>query len=161
MRELLRESREPGTQCWGEMSTTLTSLADGADLLLTGMSYQELAVNVAEYRDIPLATLLWFPIRVNGHLVPNLPAPLIRSAMRVYEWLVWRGVKKVEDAQRRELGLPKATGPAPRRIAERGVAGNPGLRRGVLSRAGGRMGEMGWPAALCRHADDGVADGCR
>ena len=40
--------------------------------------------------------------------------------MTVYEWLVWRGVKKVEDAQRRELGLPKATGPAPRRIAERG-----------------------------------------
>ena len=102
------------------MSTTLTSLADGADLLLTGMSYQELAANVAEYQRIPLATLLWLPIRVNGHIVPFLPAPLIRSAMTVYEWLVWRGVKKVEDAQRRELGLPKATGPAPRRIAERG-----------------------------------------
>ena len=120
VKRLFRESREPGTQRWGEMSTTLTSLADGADLLLTGMSYQELAANVAEYRDIPLATLLWFPIRVNGHVVPTLPAPLIRSAMTVYEWLVWRGVKKVEDAQRRELGLPKATGPAPRRIAERG-----------------------------------------
>jgi UDP:flavonoid glycosyltransferase YjiC (YdhE family) len=117
---LFRESREPGTQRWGEMSTMLTSLTDGADLLLTGMSYQELAANVAEYRDIPLATLLWFPIRVNGHVVPTLPAPLIRSAMTVYEWLVSRGVKRVEDAQRRELGLPKATGPAPRRIAERG-----------------------------------------
>jgi UDP:flavonoid glycosyltransferase YjiC (YdhE family) len=116
---LLRESREPGTQRWGQMSTTLTSLADGADLLLTGMSYQELAANVTEYCDVPLATLLWFPIRVNGHVFPKLPAPLIRSAMTVYEWLVSRGVKKVEDAQRRELGLPKATGPAPRRIAER------------------------------------------
>jgi len=116
----LREAREPGTQCWGEMSTMLTSLADGADLLLTGMSYQELAANIAEYRGIPLATLLWFPIRANGHIVPTLPAPLIRSAMTVYEWLVSRGVKKVETAQRRELGLPKATGPAPRRIAERG-----------------------------------------
>jgi UDP:flavonoid glycosyltransferase YjiC (YdhE family) len=120
VKRLLRESREPGTQCWEEMSTTLKSLADGADVLITGMSYQELAADIAEYRDIPLATLLWFPIRVNGHLVPNLPAPLIRSAMTVSEWLVWRGVKKVEDAQRRELGLPKATGPAPRRIAERG-----------------------------------------
>ncbi len=38
----------------------------------------------------------------------------------MYEWLVWRGVKKVEGTQRRELGLPKATGPAPRRIAEGG-----------------------------------------
>jgi len=121
VKRLLRDAREPGTQCWAEMSTTLTSLADGTDLLLTGMSYQELASNVAEHCDIPLATLLWFPTRVNGHLVPNLPAPLIRSAMTVYEWLVWRGVKKVQDAQRRELGLPKATGPAPRRIAERGA----------------------------------------
>src|ERR1700735_4453812 len=101
------------------MSTTLASLADGADLLLTGLSYQELAANVAEYQRIPLATLLWLPIRVNGHIVPFLPAPLIRSAMTMYEWLVWRGVKKVEDAQRRELARPKATGPAPRRIAER------------------------------------------
>jgi UDP:flavonoid glycosyltransferase YjiC (YdhE family) len=117
---LFRESREPGAQCWGEMSTMLTSLADRADLLITGMSYQELAANVAEYRDIPLATLLWFPIRVNGHVVPTLPAPLLRAAMTVYEWAVSRGVKKVEDAQRRELGLPKATGPAPQRIAERG-----------------------------------------
>jgi UDP:flavonoid glycosyltransferase YjiC (YdhE family) len=114
----LREARQPGTQYWGEMSRTLASLADGVDLVVTGMSYQELAVSVAEYRDVPLATLLWFPIRVNGHVVPKLPAPLIRSAMTVYEWLVWRGVKKVDEAQRRELGLPKATGPAPRRIAE-------------------------------------------
>jgi UDP:flavonoid glycosyltransferase YjiC (YdhE family) len=117
---MFRESRKPGTQAWAEMSRMLTALADGADLLLTGMSYQELAVNVAEYRDIPLATLHWFPIRVNGHVVQALPAPLIRSAMTVYEWLVSRGVKKPEDAQRRELGLTKATSPAPRRIAERG-----------------------------------------
>ena len=115
----LRESRAPGTQRWGEMTAMLTSLTDGADLLLTGMSYQELAADVAEYRDMPLATVLWFPIRVNGRLFPILPSPFVRTAMRVYEWLVWRGVKNVEDAQRRELGLPKSTGPAPRRIAER------------------------------------------
>jgi UDP:flavonoid glycosyltransferase YjiC (YdhE family) len=121
VKKLLREAREPGTRCWAEMSATLTSLLDGADVLITGMSYQELAANVAESCEIPLATLLWFPTRVNGHLVPNLPAPLVRSAMTVYEWLVWRGVKKVQDAQRRELGLPKVTGPAPRRIAERGA----------------------------------------
>ena len=41
--------------------------------------------------------------------------------MTVYEWLSWGGAaKKIEKAQRRELGLPKATGPWPRRIAERG-----------------------------------------
>jgi UDP:flavonoid glycosyltransferase YjiC (YdhE family) len=40
--------------------------------------------------------------------------------MTVNDWLVWRGTRKGEDAQRCELGLPKAKGPAPRRIAERG-----------------------------------------
>jgi UDP:flavonoid glycosyltransferase YjiC (YdhE family) len=40
--------------------------------------------------------------------------------MTMDHWLGWRVTKKVEDAQRRELGLPKATGPSPRRITERG-----------------------------------------
>ncbi|MGB3484687.1 MAG: glycosyltransferase [Mycobacterium sp.] len=120
VRTFLRKSREPGMKAWAEMSTTLTSLTEDADLLITGVSYQELATNVSEYRDIPLATVLWFPIRVNGHLVPNLPAPLIRTAMRAYEWLVWLGVKKVEGAQRTALQLPQAAGPAPGRITERG-----------------------------------------
>ena len=117
---LWREDWELLTQCWEETSTTLTSLADGADLLFTGAIGEEPAANVAEYYDIPLATLHIFPVRANGQLVPILPAPLIRSAMTVYEWLSWRVAKKLEDAQRRELGLPKATGPSPRRIAERG-----------------------------------------
>src|SRR6202048_2781135 len=40
--------------------------------------------------------------------------------MTVLDWLDWRVEKKLEDAQRRELGLPKAPGPSSRRIAERG-----------------------------------------
>ncbi|KAA8963876.1 glycosyltransferase [Mycobacterium sp.] len=118
---LLGEARKPGTRSWAQMSTTLAALADGADVLVSGVSYQELAATVAEYHDLPLAMLLWFPIRVNGRVVPVLPPPVIRFAMRAYEWLVWLGVRKVDHAQRRELGLPKATGPAPRRIAQRGA----------------------------------------
>ena len=49
-----------------------------------------------------------------------LPSPLVRSPMTALEWLDWRIKKKIEDAQRRELGLPKATRPLPRRIVERG-----------------------------------------
>ena len=67
------------TQCWQEVSTTLTSLAEGADLLFTGVLGEESAGNVAEYYDIPLATLHVFPIRANGQLVPALPAPVGRS----------------------------------------------------------------------------------
>ena len=56
------EFGSPYAELWAQMSTALMSLADGADLLLTGLSFeQELAANVAEYYDIPLATLHFVP----------------------------------------------------------------------------------------------------
>ena len=117
---LWREYWEPVATCWAEMSSTATELADGADLLLTSQSFQEPAANVAEYYDIPLATLHNFPVRPNGQLVPGLPSPVGRSAMTALDWVFWHMNKKAEDTQRRELGLPKATAPSPTRIAERG-----------------------------------------
>ncbi len=123
VKELSRLSAEyatPLTQCRPEVSKTLTSLADGADLLLTGMNFEDDALNAAEYCGIPFATLHIFPLRANGRLLPFLPPPLARSATRLLDWAAWRGGKKVEDAQRRELGLPEATSPWPRRITERG-----------------------------------------
>jgi UDP:flavonoid glycosyltransferase YjiC (YdhE family) len=120
LQRLWREAAESNISCWSEMSTTLTSLVDGADLLLTGMAYQEVAANVAEYYDIPLAILHFAPVRPNGQLRPYLPARLVSSAEAVGEWLVWPMRKKVEEAQRRELRLPKATSPPFRRITERG-----------------------------------------
>lgn len=126
-RELDRLGRAIGdfvTRCWTtEMTaTTLASLADGADLLVAGLGFEQFAANVAEYYDLPLATLDFFPMRANGQVVPYLPAPLGRAIMTLYERLSWSGaVKEVEDAQRRKLGLPRATGPWPRRIDERGA----------------------------------------
>jgi UDP:flavonoid glycosyltransferase YjiC (YdhE family) len=116
----VRAGSEIATRGWAEASATLTSLADGADLLVTGQVYQEVAANVAEYHDIPLAALHYFPMCVNGRLIPGLPSPLIRSAMTIAWWVYWRMTKQADDAQRAELGLPKTTAPSPRRIAERG-----------------------------------------
>jgi UDP:flavonoid glycosyltransferase YjiC (YdhE family) len=110
----------PLVRGWQEMSTTLMSLADGADLLFTGINFEDAAANVAEYYDIPLATLHYFPLRPNSQTLRFLPAPLARAAVRAFWWVTWRGMKKAEDAQRRELGLPKATGSPPRRITEHG-----------------------------------------
>jgi UDP:flavonoid glycosyltransferase YjiC (YdhE family) len=115
-----RELRDSVFQSWVQMSATLTPLADGADVLFTGESFMETAANVAEYYDMPLATLHYVPIRANGQLVPLVPSPLVRSAMNVSNWLTWRMTKHLEDAQRHALGLPKATRPASRRIADRG-----------------------------------------
>jgi UDP:flavonoid glycosyltransferase YjiC (YdhE family) len=120
LRRLRRAVAEALVQCWEEVSTTLKSVTDEADLLCIGVNFEVAAANVAEYYDIPLATLHWFPVRARSQVLWFLPAPLGRFAMSLFWWLSWRGTKRVEDAQRRELGLPKATGPAPPRITERG-----------------------------------------
>ncbi|OBJ12415.1 glycosyl transferase family 1 [Mycobacterium sp. 1482292.6] len=106
-------------QCWTEVCATLTSLADGADLLFTTIPCEQAAANVAEHYDIPLVTLHYYPVRPNGRLIPLLPGPIARFAMKVSKWLSWRMNKGFEDAHRRELGLPKSTSPTHRRIAER------------------------------------------
>ncbi len=118
----LREVREYITQGWAEMSATLTSLADGSDLILTGTTYQEVAANVAEYHGIPLAALHYFPARANSQVLPvPLPPAVMRSGWAALEWVHWRALKQAEDTQRRELGLPKATVRAVRRIVEGGA----------------------------------------
>lgn len=82
---------------WPQLGTALTSLADGADLLLTDASQQGLAANVAEYYDTPQAALHIYPLgRDTGTQV----------------------TKEAEDALRQTLGLPKQTGPSARQPLE-------------------------------------------
>lgn len=50
---LARAVKELFVEGWAEMGTTLTTLADGADLVMTGQTYHGVAANVAEYYDIP------------------------------------------------------------------------------------------------------------
>jgi UDP:flavonoid glycosyltransferase YjiC (YdhE family) len=119
---VVRAGRELFVEGWAQMSRTLTSLADGADLLVTGQTYHGVVANVAEYCDIPVAGLHHIPICVNGRLaLPSIPSPppLVRSTLRAAWWLYWRITKEVDDAQRRELGLPRAAAPAAKRMVER------------------------------------------
>ncbi|OBG84351.1 glycosyl transferase family 1 [Mycobacterium sp. E136] len=104
---------------WPELTRTLVSLAEEADLLLSGHIYEHLAANVAEYLGIPFATLHPIPFRPNGHWIAGLPPPVVRSGLHLLDWMNWLGIKKLEATQRSNLGLPKATVPATRRIAER------------------------------------------
>ncbi|HEY9302794.1 MAG TPA: glycosyltransferase, partial [Mycobacterium sp.] len=73
-----------------EKSATLTSLTEGADVLVAGITEQALAANVAEYHGIPLAALHFFPPQILELRQPQAGAP-----------------KEAERAQRRELGLPE------------------------------------------------------
>jgi UDP:flavonoid glycosyltransferase YjiC (YdhE family) len=119
--KLAREAMDPVREGFDELGSSLKPLVDGVDLLLTGQLYQEIAANVAEYHDIPLAALHFYPMRPNGRIAfpSRLPGPLIRSTMRTLDWLYWRMTRGAEDAQRRDLGLTKATCPAPQRMSER------------------------------------------
>ena len=118
---LWREDWELLTQCWEEISTTLTSLADGADLLFTGVAWRggRCQCRGVLRHSVGHAALLPDAAQRPAPAVPaGAVGPLRDDGGRVAE--LARVTKKIEDAQRRELGLPKATGPSPRRIAERG-----------------------------------------
>jgi UDP:flavonoid glycosyltransferase YjiC (YdhE family) len=162
--KLAREAMDPVREGFDELGSSLKPLADGVDLLLTGQLYQEIAVNVAEHYDIPLAALHFYPMRPNGRVAfpSGLPGPLVRSTMRTLDWLYWRMTRGAEDAQRRDLGLPEATCPAPQRMSERGSleiqAYDELCFPGLAAEWGGRRPFVGaltmeWPT----DADDEVA----
>ena len=112
--------------------------------------------------DIPLATLALRPD--TGQRSPATDPAVVggpRRLMTVMEWVAWRMNKKAEDAQRRELGLPKATSPSLRRITERGSLEIQGYDELCFPGLGRRMGEMEWTTALCRRAHHGADHGRR
>ncbi|WP_027331691.1 glycosyltransferase [Mycolicibacterium tusciae] len=115
---LLRELYALPVRHWDEVNTSLTVLAEGADLLSSAINFEPAAANVAEYYDIPLISMHHFPLRPNGQLIRMVPSPLIRSAGSISEWLFWRSTRAAEDAQRRALRLPKTNRRSQRRIAE-------------------------------------------
>ncbi|MCV7413111.1 glycosyltransferase [Mycobacterium florentinum] len=84
-----------------EKTATLRSVADGADLLVAAFNERGLAANVAEYHDIPLGTLHYFPARIlaSGAFGPQI-------------------TKDTDDAQRRALGLPEVAGDSAPRMVE-------------------------------------------
>ena len=108
----LPEVVERVTKVWVDKGTALASLAEDADLLVTGMNEQRLAANIAEHQDIPLVALHFFPSR----LQPSGRAQL----------LTCQGLR----------GTPASgAGPAGGARARAGVDGDSGLRRTVLAGA--------------------------
>jgi len=102
LRKLYREDWEFQERCRSELGSVLMSLTEGADLLFHGQVFEDLADNVAEYYDIPMATLHYIPLRPNGQFLWFLPAPFSRAAMTAFWWLTSRVAGNAEKRQRRE-----------------------------------------------------------
>lgn len=81
---------------WLDKGTALASLADGADLLVSGMSDQRLAANIAEYHNIPLVALHFFPSRIQ-------PSGALNAKLLTMS----------EEPLRRALGMPEGSEPPP------------------------------------------------
>src|ERR1700744_2892287 len=101
---------------------------------------------------------------------PIVPSPLVRSTMTAVNWLFWRSTEEVDNAQRYELGLPKATHRAQRRMSDRGSLEIqvydevcfPGLAAVWATRDARRPFVGALSMELTRDADDGrrVVDRC-
>lgn len=159
----LRQLRAYMSQGWSEMNTTLLALAEDADLILTGTTYEEVAANVAERLGIPLAALHYFPFRANAQIMPvPVPAWLPPLVWPSAEWLHWRLVKPAEDRQRHELGLPPARVRAIRRILDGGAceiqAYDPLFFAGLADRWAGRRPLIGSLTLQLDHETDVETD---
>jgi vancomycin aglycone glucosyltransferase len=95
----LSEVAERAATAWMDKGTVLASLAEDADLLITGMNEQRLAANVAEHHDIPLVAMHFFPSRIQ-------PSGALNESMS----------RMSEEPLRRALGLPEAAEPPPARL---------------------------------------------
>jgi len=106
----LSKARAAATRGWAQMSDTLVDMTEGADLIVSGTAYQEIAANVAEYRGLPLAEVHYFPVRANTEVLPvRLPIRMVSAGYAAGEWMHWQLLKPAETEQRRTLGLPPAT----------------------------------------------------
>lgn len=116
----LAELWQPIIGHWQSIGVTLAGLSAGSDLLSTGINFEQAAANVAESQGLPLISLHHFPMRPNGRLLPGVLSPATRAAGRLTEWLFWRATREVDNAQRRDLGLPRTKDSSPQRIAKHG-----------------------------------------
>jgi UDP:flavonoid glycosyltransferase YjiC (YdhE family) len=78
LRKMSQDIKEINARWSKSMTDTLVPLAGVADILSTGITFDQPAADVAELYNIPMATLDYYPIRANGQLVPFLPGPVIR-----------------------------------------------------------------------------------
>ena len=119
LNRMWREYWEFLSDCWIQLGGALTAFSEGSDIVVSGLLFEDGAANIAEHFNLPFVTLHYSPVRSSGDIPMPLPRPLRRSVMTTLELLARAVFGRLEDRQRRELGLPKAKGPATQRITRR------------------------------------------
>lgn len=119
---VFRQAQQYVMAGWADMSRVLAHLANDADIIVCGTTYQEVASNVAQAKGVPIAALHYFPVRVNPHILPfRLPMSLLKPVWAMLEWAHWRLIKPADDEQRQALGLPRSQMRSVRRMVEAGT----------------------------------------
>lgn len=156
---VLKQARDYASDGWDQMNDALTLMAKGAQVIVSGTTYQELAANVAEAKNIPFAALHMFPARANTHVLPGrLPLAVVKHLYAAAEWAHWRLLKPAYDRQRHTLRLPVSRVRAARRIVESGAleiqAYDKALFPGLEEEWGGRRPLVGSPTLGLTTVDD-------
>ncbi|GGF31362.1 glycosyltransferase [Williamsia phyllosphaerae] len=123
----IREVTEFGA---ATMDERLLEMADGADLVVTGLMGQERGATVAEFRDAAFVPLHYCPVRPSrsvpvplGPLAALRAVPVLSEAVwRLVDHAFWLGSARRGDvALRARLGMPTASGPLGGRLRNAGT----------------------------------------
>jgi UDP:flavonoid glycosyltransferase YjiC (YdhE family) len=111
---------------WDQMVTELRDVVDttAPDVLLTGITTEQIALPLAEARGIGLVALHHAPVRSNPRYSPvpgidGAPAAVVGLAWTVLDHVLWTATRRRENTLRRSLGIPTVSSPLPGRMARR------------------------------------------
>ncbi|GGG12848.1 hypothetical protein GCM10007304_28550 [Rhodococcoides trifolii] len=111
---------------WDQMVEETLELTDGADVVVTGVTTEQIALTVAESRGMAFATVQHAPIRRNRLFSPipgapdSLPSWATLATWSAYDSLLWTLTSHRENTVRRRLGLPTVRSGVPGRIESAG-----------------------------------------
>lgn len=153
------------------MDERLLDMADGADLVVTGLMGQERGATVAEFRGAAFVPLHYCPVRPSrsvpvplGPLAALQAIPMLSEAVwRLVDHAFWWGSARRGDvALRQRLGIPSATGPLGGRLRDAGTpeiqAYDPGLFPALAAEWGPQRPLTGFVSLPARPGDHPVAD---
>ncbi|MBM7414258.1 MULTISPECIES: glycosyltransferase [Nocardiaceae] len=111
---------------WDQMVTELRDVVDTTepDVLLTGITTEQIALPLAEARGIGLVALHHAPVRSNPRFSPvpgidGAPSAVVGLAWTLLDHVLWAATRRRENALRRSLGIPTVSSPLPGRMARR------------------------------------------